>query len=136
MKPDRLFVDTAFIQAIFNRSDQYHSAALKLLPRMRSASELWITEAVLLEIGNALSVLNRTLAADFIRQCYSTPNVRLVPATTSLLMRGLDLFDQRKDKTWSLTDCISFVVMADQNLLEALTSDHHFEQAGFVCLLK
>ena len=108
MKPDRLFVDTSFVQAILNRADQYHAAAIQLLPRMQSAAELWITEAVLLEVGNALSVISRTLANDFIRQCYSTPNVCLVPATTPLLMRGLDLFHQRQDKTWSLTDCISF----------------------------
>jgi predicted nucleic acid-binding protein len=52
------------------------------------------------------------------------------------LERGLDLYDARPDKEWSLTDCISFIVMQDHGTYEALTGDHHFEQAGFVALLK
>lgn len=51
-------------------------------------------------------------------------------------MRGVDLFEQRPDKEWSLVDCISFGVMQDEKLTEALTGDRHFEQAGFVALLK
>ncbi len=43
---------------------------------------------------------------------------------------------RRLDKDWSLTDCISFAVMQERSLTEALTSDHHFEQAGFTALLK
>jgi len=49
---------------------------------------------------------------------------------------GLALFDSRRDKAWSLTDCISFVIMWRDGLDEALTSDHHFEQAGFRALLR
>jgi hypothetical protein len=51
------------------------------------------------------------------------------------LERGVKLFSQRPDKDWSLTDCISFVVMQDHSIQEALTTDHHFEQAGFLPLL-
>ena len=50
--------------------------------------------------------------------------------------RGLALYDARPDKQWSLTDCISFLVMQDRRITEALTGDHHFEQAGFTALLK
>ena len=50
--------------------------------------------------------------------------------------RGFDLYARRPDKSWSLTDCISFVVMTDRGLTEALTGDHHFEQAGFRALLR
>jgi uncharacterized protein len=52
------------------------------------------------------------------------------------VMSPLDLYRDRPDKAWSLTDCISFVVMADKGIRDALTADHHFEQAGFVALLK
>jgi hypothetical protein len=52
------------------------------------------------------------------------------------LERGWALYADRPDKYWSLTDCISFVVMKDHQITEALTGDHHFEQAGFVALLK
>ena len=53
----------------------------------------------------------------------------------TLFARGFNLYRQRSDKAWSLTDCISFVVMADEGLNEALTGDRHFEQAGFTALL-
>jgi len=58
------------------------------------------------------------------------------PLSEALLARGMALYRQRPDKAWSLTDCISFVVMGDERLTEALTGDHHFEQAGFAPLLK
>lgn len=66
----------------------------------------------------------------------ASPRVKILPLTSGLLNRGLDLMRQRTDKDWSLTDCISFVVMEDEGLREALTGDQHFEQAGFKALLK
>jgi hypothetical protein len=60
----------------------------------------------------------------------------IVEARPVLFQRGLRLYDERPDKEWTLTDCISFVVMADEEIEEALTGDHHFEQAGFRALLK
>lgn len=64
------------------------------------------------------------------------PDVLVVPADASLFRRGVDLYRQRPDKDWSLTDCISFVVMEEQGLTDALTADHHFEQAGFRAILR
>jgi len=51
------------------------------------------------------------------------------------LCRGLAMYSNRLDKDWGMIDCISFVIMQERNLTEALTSDHHFEQAGFKVLL-
>jgi hypothetical protein len=65
----------------------------------------------------------------------ASPRTRIVPLDSRLLQRGLDLFAERPDKNWSLTDCISFVVMQDEGLTEAFTGDGHFEQAGFKVLL-
>ena len=62
--------------------------------------------------------------------------LEIVPVSRDLLERGRALYSDRPDKYWSLTDCISFVVMKDYQISEALTGDHHFEQAGFVALLK
>jgi predicted nucleic acid-binding protein len=64
------------------------------------------------------------------------PYYVMVPASQELLDRGVTLYRQRPDKDWSLTDCISFVVMRERGITEALTADHHFEQAGFVALLR
>ena len=63
------------------------------------------------------------------------PAFRLVPATSELIERGRKLYRDRLDKNWPLTDCISFVVMQDHQLTEALTADRHFQQAGFNALL-
>jgi len=64
------------------------------------------------------------------------PEVTIVPASADLWQRGVALFASRPDKDWSLTDCISFVVMQERGIADGLTADHHFEQAGFVALLK
>jgi hypothetical protein len=60
----------------------------------------------------------------------------IVPANSETFEKGVELYDARPDKLWSLTDCISFVVMSEEQIAEALTADRHFEQAGFTALLK
>ncbi|PWB54520.1 MAG: nucleic acid-binding protein [Candidatus Methanoperedenaceae archaeon] len=135
MKPNRFFLDTAYVLALLNPNDNYHKQARALLISMHSAHEVWITEAVLIEIGNALARSNRTAAAAFINSCYITLNLRVVSVDSSLLKRALDFYNNRGDKEWGLTDCISFIVMTDQGLKEALTTDEHFQQAGFRALL-
>ncbi len=60
MNQERLFLDTVFIQALLNKNYQYHTQAKALLPRVKNAVEVWVTEAVLIEVGNALSAVNHT----------------------------------------------------------------------------
>ncbi|MEA2573080.1 MAG: uncharacterized protein QOH93_378 [Chloroflexia bacterium] len=88
---DKLLLDTVFIQALLNRRDAYHQQALVLFPRVRNTREVWVTEAVLIEVANALSALNRSAAVEFIRQCYQTPNTRVVNIDTPLLHQALEL---------------------------------------------
>jgi len=63
------------------------------------------------------------------------PDTVIVPPSPRLFEQGIDRYNGRSDKEWSLTDCISFVVMEQHDIEEALTGDHHFEQAGFRALL-
>ncbi|MBD2330080.1 PIN domain-containing protein [Alkalinema sp. FACHB-956] len=135
MSNERLFLDTAFIQALLNPRDDYHNQAKQLFPRVRVASEVWITEAIFAEVGNALSAFNRNGAVQFIQQCYRTDNIKIVSVDTELLMQALALYQSRSDKTWGLTDCISFIVMQQHNLTDAVTGDRHFLQAGFRALM-
>lgn len=130
-----LFLDTAYVLALLNPNDFHHQQAKNLLPEMKNASELWITEAILVEIGNALARLDRSAAIDFINSCNVTPDVNVVTVDHALMDRAIDLYQSRVDKEWGLTDCISFIVMSDHGLNEALTADKHFEQAGFRILL-
>ena len=60
----------------------------------------------------------------------------IVPANAETFEKGVEFYHARADKQWSLTDCISFIVMSEEGITEALTADHHFEQAGFIALLK
>lgn len=135
MKANRFFLDTAYVLALLNPNDNYHKQARAILKSMNSAREVWITEAVLIEIGNSLSHSNSIAASAFIHSCYVTPSVKVVSVDTPLLNRALDFYNNRGDKDWGLTDCISFIVMTDQDLKEALTTDEHFQQAGFKALL-
>ncbi|MBV8265691.1 MAG: hypothetical protein JO252_05020, partial [Planctomycetaceae bacterium] len=79
---------------------------------------------------------NRGGFSELLQLLRADPNVVIVPPSLELFEQGIDLYARRPDKAWSLTDCISFVVMTEQRLAEALTGDHHFEQAGFQALLK
>ncbi len=124
-----MFLDTFFLQALVNRDDEFHQQAIALKPLLRAA-EVWVTEAVLIEIGDAFSRYDR-----FIWQCYQGSNIQIVSVTTPLIHQALELYEARPDKDWGLTDCLSFVVMQDKNLTDALTGDHHFRQAGFRALL-
>ncbi len=135
MSRERLFLDTAFVQALFNPRDEYYNLANALFPRFLAASEVWVTELIFAEIGDALSRLNRNAAYDFINQCYSSKRSAVVGVDEALLRRALHIYHNRSDKTWGLTDCVSFVVMLENGLKDALTSDRHFVQAGFRALL-
>lgn len=93
MSKERLFLDTVFIQALYNSRDQYHAKALALLPQVEAAAEVWTTEAILIEVGNALSAVNRQGAVEFIQLCSQTPNIHLVSVNTALFSRALQLYN-------------------------------------------
>ena len=136
MASRRIFLDTFFVQALLNAHDAYHTRAIRLLPEVNAADEVLVTEAVLVEVGNALSAGMRRHAAEFIRQCYATPNMTVVPVDTALLHRALALYESHSDKSWGLTDCVSFVAMRDRGVVDAATGDRHFQQAGFRALMR
>lgn len=129
------FADTFFFLALLNRRDlHYHTRALELnrvdRPIVTSA---WI----LIELGDHLcDARNRHLFKELRAALAIDRRFQIVDAAQSLLDRAIDLYDRRTDKEWSLTDCSSFVLMEEQGITEALTADHHFEQAGFTALLK
>lgn len=95
------------------------------------------TQAVLCEIGNYFSrVDERHLAIALIDSYEHDPSVTIVPVSDALYQRGFALYRARLDQDWSLTDCISFVVMDDEAILDGLTHDKHFEQNGGRALLR
>jgi len=95
------------------------------------------TQAILLEIGNALSKQRyRAAAIQLLESLEADPKVEVVPLTERLYGLGFKLFREREDKEWGLVDCISFIVMQERGITEALTADNHFQQSGFRALLK
>ena len=129
------FVDTSFLIASLRVSDELHERALGW---QRAASPpLVTTEYVLVELLDALtSPPVRAAAASAVEVFRRKRVMRIVPASTALLDEGISWFATHAAKRWSLTDCISFVVMRREGIIDALTNDHHFEQAGFRALLR
>jgi predicted nucleic acid-binding protein len=94
------------------------------------------TEFVLLEVSNALCTSAwREKGVKLIDGLRSLADLQIVAVDTTLLAEGWQLYRSRLDKEWSLTDCTSIVVMQKERIDQVFTSDHHFEQAGFVKLL-
>ena len=90
-----------------------------------------------MEVADALSAPTaRSTAVAFLKAVRADPLFDVVGYGPAVYQAGFDLFAARPDKAWSLTDCISFSVMAQRGLSDALTADHHFEQAGFRAVFK
>lgn len=135
---NKVVLDTAYAIALSSKDDAYHDVAVGMADQLEANStRLVTTHAVMTEIGNALSKRRyRRGAILLLESIASDPAIEVIPVTEDLYVRAFDLYRQRLDKDWGLTDCISFVVMADQQLLDALTTDEHFRQAGFRPLLR
>ena len=89
------------------------------------------------EVADALAgAQHRKVSETFYQVLKAEKRVRVLPPDAAYWERGLRLYFERSDKEWSLTDCISFTVMHEEGLTEALTGDRHFEQAGFSALLR
>lgn len=129
-----VFADASYYVALLSPRDQHHEDAVRHSGNLRRP--VIVTEFVLIEVANALAeVASRGRAVALWRHLQSDSSVTIVPASATLVSQGLDRYARRADKEWSLTDCISFVSMEERGLKEALTADHHFEQAGFTALL-
>lgn len=133
-----VFLDTAYAIALSSRADQYHEQAVLLAERLEADGIRLITSrAVVLEIGNALARLwYRRTAASLLAALDKDPNVEVVPLSEEHYQRALRLYVDRQDKEWGITDCVSFIIMQDYGLDAALTTDEHFQQAGFRALLR
>jgi hypothetical protein len=128
------FADTFFFLALVSRKDARVRAAA--VEARESGRPIITTAWVLVELADALcDVVNRPVFERLYTTLLSSNNVEIVPADQALLEQGIQRFRSRQDKDWSLTDCLSFLVMEQQGLTDALTGDRHFEQAGFRAML-
>lgn len=131
------FADTSFWIGLSSKRDQHHQRAFAWHQFViRSRSTILTTEAVLLEWLNAMSdVSTRRIAAESCLRARADARIEVVPFQAELMVSAIELYRGRPDKNWSLTDCVSFLIMERRGLTEALTTDHDFEQAGLKAMM-
>lgn len=130
-----VFADAFYFVARLNRHDQHHERVLQFSREFRA--RLVTSDCVLMEVADALAASEcRGRVREFILCLRKAAGCEIVPASRDLLDRALELYNKHEDKKWTLTDCVSFVIMRELKITDALTGDKHFEQAGFIALLK
>ncbi len=128
------FVDTFYWGALFNQRDHWHDRALAFSRALTPSDRLWTSDAVLTEVLAMFSGAGEYLrrgASRRVRALLSDTHVVLIPATHEHFLEGFALYEQRPDKGYSLTDCMSMEIMRREGLTDVLTNDHHFTQEGF-----
>ena len=133
--PTPIFIDSSYVLALVDRRDQNHSRAIQLV-RGYDNVPMIVTDAILLEIGAALAYGFRKQVVQIIEEFQTSQNFEIVHLSLDLFDQAFQFFKKHQDKEWSLTDCVSFVVMEQRRMSQALTFDHHFQQAGFVALMR
>jgi predicted nucleic acid-binding protein len=129
-----VFADTFYFLAIMNAKDIAHRKAIEFSTSHDVA--LLTTAWVLTELADGLAdSLHRSAFRRIVNDLQNDSEAIVIPPSQRLFEQGADLYNARKDKEWSLTDCISFIAMEQYSVREALTGDRHFEQAGFKALL-
>ncbi|MTJ10098.1 type II toxin-antitoxin system VapC family toxin [Anabaena sp. UHCC 0204] len=133
-----IFADTFYWVALINKSDSWHQR-VRSYSRNLSNSEIITTEEVLTETINFFASFPtpmRTAVSQLVVQIIADHNIQVIAQTHESFIAGLELFQQRFDKGYSLTDCISMMTMKNLNIIEILTHDKHFTQEGFLILFK
>ena len=133
-----VFADTGYWVALLNPHDELHDKATELSKSLNPV-HIVTSEMVLTEVLNDFSKRGdylRKVATELIDNIHKNPNITLISQTSQQFQQGLELYKNRLDKNWSLTDCVSFKIMEQMGIYEALAYDKHFEQAGFRALLR
>jgi len=133
-----VFVDTSAWLALANKSDRLHVPAVELNRNLLAQGAHYLTtDAVLAEVANSLARPPlRHAVIRFLDAIFSSRRVTILHGDPDRLARGWQLYKDRPDQDWGLTDCISFVVMTEAGIREAFACDRHFQQAGYTCLLE
>jgi predicted nucleic acid-binding protein len=133
-----LFLDSAYLIALAGKDDRHHQEALQIAEQVEAEdAQLVTTRAIFLELGSTLAKPRyRAAACQMFDLLENDGRVEMLEIESRLLAEAAKLFCQRTDKERSLADCISFLVMKERGISEALTADIHFEQAGFRALLR
>ena len=132
-----IFVDTSALIAIGNKDDDFYERAITIQKKLLQTNHRFLTtNAIILELFNAFSqTQHKLIAIKFINLINKSKQWNCLPVD-KLIVQGIEMFQNRLDKNWSLIDCISMKVAKEHGIIDIFTTDHHFEQAGFTILLK
>lgn len=133
-----VFADTGYWIALFNPRDQLHAKAVTA-SQVLQGRQIVTSQMVLTEFLNHYAALGqpfRQRAVQVVRSFQSNVDVEIVPQTDGQFAAALTLYAQRPDKEWGITDCASFLIMQERGIVEALAHGDHFQQAGFIPLLR
>ena len=133
-KLKKTLIDTGYIAALVNERDEHHEKANELV-EIYDSEPLLVTDAVLLEIGNSLSRSHKNRAIEIFEEFFVSEEVEIVRLDETLFNKAFALYKSHSDKTWGLVDCVSFVVMKENGITDALTCDKHYVQADFRALM-
>lgn len=135
-----IFVDTSGWGSLFAPKEPHHELTANIYQAaLQQRRNLITTSYVIAELVALLTSplrIPRLTIIKLIDDLNISPHVEVIHIDATLDEQAWQLLSRRTDKDWSLVDCTSFVVMQERGIAEALTSDHHFEQAGFVRVLK
>jgi uncharacterized protein len=133
-----VFADTGYWIALLDPQDTLHQKAVQLSVAL-AQEKICTSEMILTEVLNHFSkrgIFLRQAATALMQSAEANPAIEIVPQTSELFHAALKLYSQRLDQAWSHTDCATFCIMQQRSILEALAYDKHFEQAGFIALLR
>lgn len=132
-----VFMDSSGFLALWDASDVHHCAAVRLQKSLARRKRRFVTTDYVADETATLPLARHRHAAasDFLSTLGDSRPLRLEWMDADRFHDASNFFQKHHDKTWSFTDCFSFILMREQRILEAFTSDHHFGQAGFVALL-
>lgn len=134
---NKIFIDTAAWLALVNKSDEFHERAKAVREDLfKKEAEFVTTNQIVIEVSNSLSKARfRESAIKLIDSIGESKDITVVWIDEGIYAHGWEKYKSKSDKEWSFTDCMSFVIMEEERIQEAFTTDHHFEQAGFIKLL-
>ena len=138
MAANEILVDTAGFLALWDATDEYHGAAVRLQANLvRHRRRFLTTDYIVDETTTLLMVRHsRAAAVDFLNSVIESEALILEWIGSEYFYAAVSLFRRHEDKQWSFTDCTSFAVMQQRKIQDSFTTDQHFRQAGFVALLK
>jgi uncharacterized protein len=136
----KVFADTGFWIALFYSKDQWHDTARRYYTLIEAQQiPVFTSEMVLTEYLNFFTRFNanvRSRVVGTVREIGQHPTTTIIPQSSAQFDQAVQLYLDRADQQWSLTDCSSFLLMTELDMTDALAHDKHFEQAGFRALLR